>query len=50
MRELIASSPAEALEEALDVIDDAYGGAERLLALHGLDDDALAGLHARLVG
>ena len=50
VRELIASSPAEALEEALDVIDDAYGGAERLLALHGLDDDALAGLHARLVG
>lgn len=47
--ELISTSPAEALEEALDVIDEAYGSAERLLALHGFDGDTLTDLHARLV-
>ncbi|MBK0419450.1 tyrosine-protein phosphatase [Leucobacter sp. CSA1] len=49
VRELIAASPAEALDEALDVIDDRYGSAERMLIAAGFDDDALARLRTRLV-
>lgn len=48
-RELIVGSPAEAIDRTLDLIDDGYGGVERMLLLHGLDDDALDRLQRRLV-
>lgn len=49
VRELIATSPAEALEDALDVIDRLHGGVERMLLSTGLDEDALARLRSRLL-
>lgn len=47
--ELVTASPAEFIADALDVIDDTYGSAERMLLGHGIDDDALSRLQARLV-
>lgn len=49
VRELIAASPADALDAALEVIDDAYGDAERMLLSAGFDAAALSRLHERLL-
>ena len=50
VRELVAASPAELVDEALNLIDDVHGGSERLLRSGGFDDDALSRLQSRLVG
>ena len=49
VRELMIGSPAAAMERTLDLVDDRYGGVERMLLAHGLDDDALIRLRDRLV-
>ncbi|RGE19212.1 tyrosine-protein phosphatase [Leucobacter sp. wl10] len=49
LRELIASSPSDALADALELIDRRYGGAEQMLIAGGFDDDALSRLQRRLV-
>ena len=48
-RSMIESSPADVLDETLDLIDQRYGGAEHLLLAHGFDEAALARLRNRLV-
>ncbi|UOQ56635.1 tyrosine-protein phosphatase [Leucobacter allii] len=50
VRELVASSPAALIAEALDLIEELHGGAERMLLAHGFDAAALARLRDRLVG
>lgn len=49
IRELMIGSPADAMDRTLDLIDDLYGGVDRMLLQHGLDDEALDRLQRRLV-
>lgn len=49
VRELMIGSPAEAMDRTLDLIDETYGGVERMLLQHGFDGDALDRLQCRLV-
>lgn len=49
VRELMVGSPAAAIADTLDLIDETHGGVESMLRRHGLDDDALERLQQRLV-
>lgn len=48
LRDLVSASPAEAIANALDVIDEVHGGVEDMLLKHGFDYGALERLHLRL--
>lgn len=48
-RELMVASPAAAINETLNLIEDRFGGVEQMLLSNGFDDAALERLHRRLV-